>query len=186
MIIVEGADNSGKSTLARALGLSYYSAGPAPTNKEEMINCIVTQRSRRAIDCVQDRLTCISQQVYSDDFANYLLRDELISCYVNVPGVVIVYCRPPERVLMDLSTHKVKSYDTEENLAKIVANQHLYIHRYDAIMSSIPHFLYDWTDTSTDTRDVIKHLINTQHDSLAWRELNDTMKNLIRYINPRV
>lgn len=147
MIILEGADNSGKTTLAKQLaesGRSVYSAGPAPKSKEEEIQCLEEQLARCRVKVLHDRVTAISQQVYADrlfdsSLVSYLLR-------MRTDGAIVVYCRPPERTLMDLSNHQVKSYDTEEHLQKIIDNQHTFIGRYDAIMATVPHVLYDWTD----------------------------------------
>jgi hypothetical protein len=181
VIVLEGADNSGKSTLARSLGLPYFSAGPAPTSESELKRCLDEQRARSKMICVQDRLTCISQQIYSEELNKQPLRDEL-EYLAHRPGVIIVYCRPPERILMDLSTHKVKSYDTEENLSKIIANQHVYVRRYDTLMSSIPHFIYDWTDSIVETHEVISHLIDTQHDAKVWQDTYERMTIVARQL----
>lgn len=175
MIVVEGPDNSGKSRFGRSLGLTYYSAGPAPSDAAELLRCLTEQRNRASLACVQDRLTCISQQVYSDAPESSLLNGDLLQL-VEVPKVVIVYCRPPTRTLMDLSTHVVKSYDTEENMEKIARNQHLYIDRYDRIMGRIPHVGYDWTENDDESnRQIRSLLVTTQHSVDDWKRLRDTM-----------
>jgi len=121
--------------------------------------------------CVQDRLTCISQQVYSEAPESQLLLGDLLSL-VEVPGVVVVHCRPPERKLMDLSTHMIKSYDTEESMERIARLQHEYIRKYDEIMGQIPHVEYDWTEqTEDDDHRIRAFLITTQHSAEAWKEL---------------
>lgn len=176
MLVVEGADNSGKSTLAKFVGLAHFSAGPAPENALELRRCLEQQRSRAYIACIQDRLTCISQQVYSEAPESWLLQDELLRL-IDVPRVVIVYCRPPERTLMDLSTHKAKSYDTEANMSKIAQNQHTYIKRYDDLMHTIPHIMYDWTEHDDETnRQIRSLLVESQLSDEKWRELLKSMK----------
>jgi hypothetical protein len=171
MIILEGTHNSGKSSLAAKFrGVPVFTAGPAPHNEAEEDQCLAEQMARAAQCCVQDRVTCISQQVY----ANRLMDSKLatvLADLVKVPHVVVVYCRPPERVLMDLSTHAVKSYDTEEHLNKILDNQHIFIQRYDALMSTIPHVLYDWTDKDVNVNGMINGLIQSQHTEDKWLDL---------------
>lgn len=167
MLVLEGPDNSGKSTLGKALGLQYFSAGPAPKSVTELQECLNIQQMRAGLPCVQDRLTCISHQVYSEDLTKGFLQSEL-ERLVKVPTFLIVYCRPPERVLMDLSTHKVKSYDTEEHMAKIIANQHIYIQRYDELMANIPHVQYDWTDEDISHEFFIQSMIKTQYEKHHW------------------
>lgn len=176
MIVVEGADNSGKSTLGKSIGLAYHSAGPAPSDSAELVRCLKEQRARASQPCVQDRLTCISQQVYSDAPESSLLQNDLEEL-VELPFVVIVYCRPPERTLMDLSTHCVKSYDTEENMERLVRRQLEYIQRYDELMNKIPHVVYDWTDYDDSERANFRSfLVTVQHSLADWRKLRDNMK----------
>jgi phosphoribosyl-ATP pyrophosphohydrolase len=176
MIVVEGADNSGKSTLGKAISLPYYSAGPAPRSAEELMKCLDEQRARASSPCVQDRLTCISQQVYSDAPESMFLQKTLEDL-VEVPFVIVVYCRPPERTLMDLSTHKVKSYDTEENMEKIARYQHEYIKKYDSLMAKIPHILYDWTEYDVwEQVNVQRYLVEAQKSMERWKALRDDMR----------
>ena len=176
MIVIEGADNSGKSTFAKSLGLAHFSAGPAPSDRYELLRCLDDQRGRASMPCSQDRLTCISQQVYSEAPEAALLQRELDEL-VEVPLVVIVYCRPPERTLMDLSSHVVKSYDTEENMERLAKRQVEYVQRNDDLMSKIPHIVYDWTEYSAqENSDIRSLLITSQHSIDEWRKLRDAMR----------
>lgn len=176
MIVVEGADNSGKSIFGKAFGMAYFSAGPAPKDAHELKQCLRDQRNRAMLPCVQDRLTCISQQVYSDAPEACLLQRDLDEL-VNEPKVIVVYCRPPERTLMDLSTHIIKSYDTEENMEILTRRQHEYIRRYDALMASIPHVIYDWTEHDEKENSEIRGLLMVTQNSMdEWRRLRDNMK----------
>lgn len=176
MIVMEGADNSGKSTFGRSIALPYFSAGPAPKDARELRNCLSEQRARAPFACIQDRLTCISQQIYSDDPTSTLLQGELVAL-IDMEVVVVVYCRPPERTLMDLSTHRLKSYDTEENMEKIVLHQHEYIRKYDDLMSTIPHIIYDWTEHDDESNHQIRSmLVDSQNSTTAWKKLIETTK----------
>lgn len=176
MIVLEGADNSGKTTLAsRFSGLPVYTAGPAPKDSESEDKCLIEQMNRAGKVCVQDRLTCISQQVYADRMFDTKLGSYLVDM-LKMPKVIVVYCRPPDRVLMDLSTHSIKSYDTEEHLKKILDNQHRFIERYDSLMSTIPHLLYDWTDPETNVDWVIDQLVKSQTGVDRWIAFRETLQ----------
>jgi hypothetical protein len=175
MIILEGADNSGKTTLANKFsGLPGYSAGPAPKDEASEIKCLIEQMNRADRPCVQDRLTCISQQIYADRLFDTRLGTFLMEM-IKMSGVIIVYCRPPERVLMDFSTHNVKSYDTEDHIKHIIDNQHRFIDRYDSLMSTIPHMLYDWTDVDVNVDGMIQTLLTSQDGNEQWQKLQNQL-----------
>lgn len=181
MIVLEGADNAGKTTLARRFsGIPVYSAGPSPKNEEEEKDCLLAQATRAIQPCVQDRLTCISQQVYTGRMFETKL-GSILAQLIKTPTVIIVYCRPPDRVLMDLSTHTVKSYDTEEHLKVIMDNQHTFIDRYDALMSTIPHVLYDWTDPDIDVNGFIKRLIDSQLGEKQWLLIRNSFQIALNF-----
>jgi hypothetical protein len=176
MIVLEGADNSGKTTFAsRFSGLPVYTAGPAPKDADAELACIIEQMNNASKRCVQDRLTCISQQVYGNRLFDKSLGQVLVDM-IKMPRVIVVYCRPPDRVLMDFSTHNVKSYDTEEHLKKLLDSQHTYIERYDALMSTIPHVLYDWTDPDVHLDGFVKRLILSQKGEDQWLEFRSTLQ----------
>lgn len=181
MIVLEGPDNAGKSTFARLLcdacGLHYSSAGPAPKTPDELQLCLNTQLMNASVKMVQDRLTCISQQVYNGSDDNL---QKYLDLMLQVEHCIVIYCRPPDRILMDFSTHKVKSYDTEESLSKIVANQHRYIERYDALMKTIPHKQYDWTDEGLNLEGFIEMLYNTQVHKDCWRQFTNPQRFMVR------
>lgn len=174
MIIIEGADNSGKSTLAAKfsrVGLPVYPAGPAPKNRQEEIDCLRNQHSlARSNFGVMDRVTCISQQIYADRMFDKVLGAALMQL-MEFDSTVLIYCRPPNRTLMDMSTHKVKAYDTEEHLQKIIDGQHKYIDRYDSLMSTLPAVVYDWTEPSINVDEFVKMAIEAQTDSGRWNTL---------------
>jgi hypothetical protein len=172
MIVLEGPDNAGKSTLAdylcKRFDLPKYTAGPAPKTQYEMIQCYLRQSELSSTACVHDRVTCISQSVYSGPSR---LADAELDLMIDTPGCVFVYCRPPERVLMDFSNHRIKSYDTEESLSKIMDNQHEFIKRYDSLFAKIPHVQYDWTECDTASEMVSNKVFPCLYDVVAWEKL---------------
>lgn len=163
MIIIEGPDNAGKSTLAHKLGLEYKHPGPAPINNFELNMCLHTQLQLMKLPIVHDRVTCISHQVYNEGwFNNHLLRqylDQFIAC----KQVLFIYCRPSESHLMNFAHHKAKDYDTEDHIKRVINNQHQFIQLYDKIFESIPHIVYDFTDQDMFKYKFIDEIINFTH-----------------------
>lgn len=180
MIIIEGSDNSGKSTLAQELSLMlnmplHHSGGP-PRNADEILlrqqNVITSlENCERKIF---DRVPVITDMVYGIplrggspfelDHPSYIqnLRDNL--------KFPIIYCRPPTRVLLNImgrdQSHK-QSYKTEEHLKALHKNLPQVINRYDMLIGNYPHVTYDYTwHGSTITRTQLVSLIREQFPDL--------------------
>lgn len=169
-IILEGADASGKSTLARLIekstGRQLYLAGGKPKDDPQMWEMIEAQRQHSAAGHIIDRVSSISQQVYReglymrDDLQSQIA--ELVTPKSGEPGIV-VYCRPPDNVLMNPTYHEWKDYDTEEWKQTILNNQADYVKRYDHLMSMTPCIVYDWTSPdSVHIRDMLCSLAGDQ------------------------
>lgn len=157
MIILEGPDHSGKSTLAaelaKALGYIVIHPGGAPKTPTQELIFMMEQKAitynHNAI--IHDRVTCISQPVYNtmrgdgtngDQYIPYIRQLE-----VN-PNVVIVYCRPPLDKMLGLENHEVKAHETVEHVRMVEQNQRQLVASYDAIMANILHIKYDYTTMS--------------------------------------
>ena len=169
-IILEGADASGKSTLGRLIakstGRPLYLAGGRPKDDEQMWEMIHAQREESKKGSIVDRVSSISQQVYRDGL--YMRNDlcieiqKLISPPIGEPAL-IVYCRPPDNVLLNPTFHEWKHYDTEEWKNTILDNQAQYVKRYDHLMSMTPCIVYDWTSPdSAHIRDMLCSLVGDQ------------------------
>lgn len=144
MIVLEGMDNSGKSTLAKKLGFQTIHPGPAPKSFDEETNFMDNQLGLASHHLVMDRITCISQQVYQDKlfdkrYIEYLKRMQ------EVNNFAIIYCRPPDSVILNFKTHQPKKYDTKDSLKKIEDNAIKYLGSYDKLMATINHIVYDYT-----------------------------------------
>jgi thymidylate kinase len=166
-IILEGFDNSGKSTLARLIseaGFSIYHPGPKPKNKVEEATCLIKQR----LDCggrvIMDRVTAISQQCYRDRIG-----DSELCRYANLmaatPRCVIIYCRPPMDKILDLSSHEVKGYDDAEHLKWLEVNAGRVVRNYDKLMATLPHRVFDWISPDPG---VIADAIQAQASIEQW------------------
>lgn len=147
MIIVEGPDNSGKSTLISHLsnrfGLVKFKnvrSGP-PVNAADlyararyMINRCISTHSNNFI---LDRLNLISESIYGPLCRG---RDLWLSIYKDKQDLLTalnslhpfyIYCRPPENIIMNMKTHQEKDYDTPEHLQKVNGELKNIIQAYD-------------------------------------------------------
>jgi hypothetical protein len=141
VIVVEGFDGSGKSTLAKAIGnrLTWpvlHTGGPT-SDKLDVSRCLDRSIQRIHQACVQDRITHVSEAVYSA-FRYYEKSAMAIEAIPYLPSVVFIYCRPSVLSLMrTLHSHQNKSWDTNEHMQFVVANAGHLIALYDTITHMI-------------------------------------------------
>lgn len=164
MIIVEGPDNSGKSTLIKWLKdnlqvkeLKHGRHGPPSGAKDivertEIILKEAISYTHKAT--VVDRFSLIGESIYGPVLRGKDLWTEVPMDKIRLQKALItldpffIYCRPDKSVIMDMKTHQVKDYDTEEHVLNIVKNQELIIDAYDNYFAMIkPHnfYKYDYT-----------------------------------------
>jgi len=166
MIIIEGPDNSGKSSLANTLSkhlgiIVHHSGGPPRTDTE------IVERNEFTINTLQsknrmvfDRVPCISDQVYGPLIRGYTVfsADHLVQLSQDLDHPII-YCRAPTRVLMEVEHgHVSHGHDTPEHLRGVMQNTKRIIENYDKLMAAIPHITYDYT--SSGSLVTIEDLIN--------------------------
>lgn len=163
-IIFEGADASGKSTLARRVseksGRRLFLAGGAPKDNAEMWRMIDQQTSALEAGDLIDRVSSISQQVYREGLWQDNTLNAVIRSYIN-DGHLLVYCRPPDSIMLDPTKHVWKDYDTEEWKANVLAKQPTYIQRYDMLMAPLPCIVYDWTSEEANHIEQLLYEIDT-------------------------
>lgn len=184
MIIVEGPDNSGKSTLitylSQRFGLKKFKnirSGP-PVNAADLYSrtrymveqCIKT----RSNNFILDRLNLISETIYGPicrgkDLWQSIYKDkqDLLTSISNMHPFYI-YCRPPIEKILDMSTHQEKEYDTPEHLMKVNGELKSIIQAYDNYFASFEgdyyHFhKYDYTKESS-----LELLITKLQEYLKW------------------
>lgn len=170
-IILEGMDNSGKSTLAKKFGLEVVHPGPAPRTYQDEQRCLDEQNQSARLPIVMDRVTCISSQVYKGKVFDNRYMDYLRQM-VETPHCIIVYCRPPDRVVLNMDLHEAKPYDTAEHLAKIKVNASSFLRAYDKIMQHVPHMLYDYT--CPDDK-IIQQAVDAQFMIGEWKKCKKLM-----------
>lgn len=155
-VIVEGPDNSGKSTLCAALRTHFplvafqHSGGP-PKDEGEFFSRINRLLSHKK-PVIFDRFPIISDHVYGP-----VVRGEDIfkgnwEGYVNrmmARRPIIIYCRPPNDVLMrGMDNHPVKEHETAEHVERVKRNALELIRRYDVVMGQLVCHHYDFTQGS--------------------------------------
>jgi len=134
MIIVEGPDNSGKTTLARKLSadlqLVYVNNRSRPKNFKDLdYDCFHLTNLAMTVPTVFDRWGPISEPIYGPIIrkTEKMTRDELTQLhrYAEQAKPIVIYCRPSMNRLLDFgdieqmpgvkenATRLVEAYDKE-------------------------------------------------------------------------
>ena len=179
IIILEGADNSGKSTLAKRLsedtGLPVIHPGGPPANiADAVVRCMEQDQLfnlSTELDFIFDRVTCISDRIYrgKPEYHNiFSLYQQAISLAKNV---LVVYCNPSEDRLRNFDDHVTQAHEDEA----VVNHAKMHIDRILEEYSDVMHDLsnhrhikiveYDFeSDTDSESYKVIRSMINNNRD----------------------
>lgn len=150
MIVVEGPDGAGKSTLIKSLQIAHHGLTLAPracTSLAGPLSGVELVRWLRTYGVmpgyVYDRHPCISGPVYDAVYADPV--EEWVGGWVRGTlhelreSARVIYCRPPRREI-------IKSINENVQMEGVDRKIHQIIDTYDAIMGSmVPHERYDWT-----------------------------------------
>lgn len=166
-IIVEGFDNSGKSTLAASFGLEVIHPGPRPRTFTEEHRCLEEQLRTASEPHVKDRVTAISSPCYTGHLDRRYR--EYLDAMLSTRNCVLIYCRPPIEVIKDFSRHKPKSYDEAKQIEWLQKNVDKVVKNYDVWMRGFPHVVYDYTNPN---RAAVQAAYDAQHSTQAWRLWN--------------
>ncbi len=142
MIVVEGFDCSGKSTLADAIaarkGWPVVHTGGPTKDVSDVIHCLHRSRMRMVQSVVQDRITHISEAAYSGLYDPKRAGWAFAHLHEIGPPVCVVYCRPPTEVMIEgLLSHKDKAWDTEGHMTRVAEQARHIITLYDTIMEVV-------------------------------------------------
>lgn len=163
MILIEGPDNSGKSTLVEQLTVEFNlfkcdrPHGPPKTPEELYNRTMDVQNFYKSRMFIMDRNPIIGENIYGPILRNQNMWDlipeeDKLDCEANFFSKIIghtiflIYCRPPREVLLDLSTHQVKDYDTKEHLESLSKNKSRIVDAYDRFMSEWATYTYNYKD----------------------------------------
>lgn len=148
MIVIEGLDNSGKSTLARiiahAIKLEIQESEGPPKSEGE-----IEQRIVRYLDDpnkIYVRHPVISNPIYSQAREDgWKLDPDLRQRFYDIKPLLI-YCDPGTR---GLGEHKIKDHDTEAHLAIIANNYTKLLFLYRNWACDHAHVIYRIGNTYT-------------------------------------
>lgn len=132
MIIVEGPDGAGKSTLVNSLAdrlryIVHRNSGP-PKDVEALHERINKYRSLPHWT-ICDRHAGLSELIYGP-----IIRGTRIAFNPSaiLPGKVLIYCRPPLETLM--ASHVIKESDPPDHAQKVTERIKAIVEAYDAAM----------------------------------------------------
>jgi hypothetical protein len=179
IIVLEGPDNAGKSTLGRKLSADLsmdliHPGGPPKHIVEVIARCqeqLLTFQLSTEVDFIYDRITCISDMIYRG-------RDEYKRIFEIYQGqlrtaknVIIIYCRPSDERVKDFSDHVKKDHETDEVVQHAVANVDRIVDEYDVLMNAfandrhITALKYDFErDVNSDGYEAILKLLKSRKD----------------------
>lgn len=172
MIILEGPDNSGKSTLAaklhRDLGIRViHSIKPSENWTSKMVyeHCL-KQIAPQTEVAILDRVTAISEAIYGpicrgeSALGNYQT-EALLDLWQR--PYTVVYCRPDDETILD--------NQGREQMPGVLENHKRIIEAYDRMMEDLGRFAcpyvihYDWKDKTSYTR--IKNLAKSDQKRVS-------------------
>lgn len=146
IVVVEGPDNSGKSTLVEAIRAIDPRArvvlgGPASRDAllARMTAAFVMHEAGEVVVC--DRFPAVSEPVYGPILRERSELDDVdarasLGCLKAV-GAVVVYCRPPDDAVLDMRTHRRGPSDTPEHLSRLNERKREILERYDEIFADL-------------------------------------------------
>jgi len=151
MIILEGPDNAGKSTLAEYIketnGLTVVHSGGPSKDDNEIVSRMTQYMKMADSATVMDRIPCISDPIYCRIIRGVSspLSDSRWMRGLLLHKPIIIYCRPSEHILLNLEHHLVKEHETKDHVQLVNERARILIEAYDNVMKSVPHILWDWT-----------------------------------------
>lgn len=155
-IILEGPDNSGKSTLAEHLG-TFMGLEVVKSEGREKWPGEVNDRIRRYNSqynkVIYDRHPVVSQTLYNLIKTNTPVDEELLQQFYQEKNI-LVYCRP--LIERKMEGHVAKDYDEPEYLATIEEKYGPLVKLYDEWALSHAHFLYRIGDDRTRLLEALK------------------------------
>lgn len=138
MIILEGPDGAGKTSLGKKLheylpDFPIYEIGPAPKMLMKVREYCMLCTTRANETCIQDRVTPISESIYSKVYARPSLPKGELSGWLDailLKRPVIIYCRPA------VFKHEPSAYDTLAYLEMLKKNHKAIVAAYDHLLWS--------------------------------------------------
>jgi thymidylate kinase len=162
LIIAEGPDGSGKSTLIKKLANTfnfpvYHSGGPKTTERMyEVLKELKSMAYEEQIYLV-DRVPFISELVYSAAFNRKpVIEIDELSTYFELP-MKIIYCKIDQQTALTNMSREFKAHKPADHLKMVEANHANIANEYMLLMDVLEDiglhiFDYDWTiDSNLDS-----------------------------------
>ena len=164
IIILEGADNSGKSTLAKRLAsdlnLEVCHPGGPPKNIAEALARCVEQDAifdlSTQVNFIYDRVTCISDMIYRGKKQYHNVFVKFLERIREKTNVMVVYCRPSNERLTNFDDHVMQDHEDEAVVQHAKDNVGRIIAEYDSLLHSLrldKHFFFFVYNFEEDTDD---------------------------------
>lgn len=150
MIIIEGPDGAGKSTLIKQLRrkhdfMTVALGGPVKgvdgmTAALIMFNRLREMEGGWGLDVVADRHPTVSEPIYS----KFMDRPNLLQGWYERGDDVIIYCRPQ----LSIIKQNLNSHPQLEGVVPRIAEL---VNAYDEFFGGVEHVLYNYMTMSTDS-----------------------------------
>jgi adenylate kinase family enzyme len=181
-IILEGPDNSGKSTLAEKLhtatGWPIVHAGGPPQSEEEIRTRLINDLSLMQQRVIMDRSFILSDMIYApilrrvNSFEPRKYVRMIQAMDMHEPNFALIFCDGPDRVLLDMSKHIRKPHETELHVAAMRRNKDQILQSYRAMFNWFSLFMDCMlVDPRIDTavqgliKDIKIHMLGEYNDS---------------------
>lgn len=152
MVIIEGMDNSGKSTLAQILSEEFHMC-LVKTYQKPSSTVGIYKYDEWLESCPQriimDRHPMISDFIYGRVLRGFSYIDERISQDWS-KNHLIIYCRPSEEIILDFGTRNQMKGVVEQAIKLLLT--------YDMYMETISHIRYDFSNYGEITNAIRNHL----------------------------
>lgn len=113
--------------------------------------------------CVQDRVTHISESVYSMHTRPAQAAMALDHLWQISFARAVIYCRPPDALLLDeIRRHVPKEHETAEHVRTVIENAEKLISIYDVVMHMVERrtfvYRYDRSEQHQSVMDVFDYV----------------------------
>lgn len=144
MIVIEGMDGAGKTSIASILGgwlgWPVVHAGGPPKDELHVRRWMDTCLERTQQKVIQDRVTQVSEVVYGTIANRRHLAGIALSGLpaMMASGALFVCCRPPTATILEnLRRHSAKAWDTPEHISMVNAQAMRLIDLYDTLFATL-------------------------------------------------
>ena len=144
MLILEGLDATGKSTLGRyladELGLAVQESEGSAKSFDEIHHRI--KRYAEMVNTLFVRHPCVSQSIYYRIQTSPVIIDELTLQRFYRCDHTFIYCEPDHNFTNRLSGHQIKEHDTPEFVDRLKNNYWMLLDLYRKWALRHAHFVY--------------------------------------------